>query len=58
VNPGASFPDCELEDLQSTAGIIPLPVIMQVIGTEDVLSDEACEEVFTQQNDLTQDKFG
>jgi hypothetical protein len=40
INPGACFPDCELEDLQSTAGIVALPVILNVLGTEDILSDE------------------
>ncbi len=40
TNPGACFPDCELEDLQSTAGIIPIPVIVNVLGAEEILSDE------------------
>ncbi len=44
TNPGACFPDCELEDLQSTAGIIPLPVIVNVLGVEEILSDEAKQE--------------
>lgn len=41
THPGACFPDCELEDLQSTAGIIPIPVIVNVLGAEEILSDEA-----------------
>jgi hypothetical protein len=44
TNPGACFPDCELEDLQSTAGIIPIPLIVNVLGAEDILSDEAKQE--------------
>jgi|LauGreDrversion4_2_1035121.scaffolds.fasta_scaffold72819_2 hypothetical protein len=44
TNPGACFPDCELEDLQSTAGIIPIPVIVNVLGAEEILSDEHKQE--------------
>ncbi len=55
ANPGACFPDCELEDLQSTAGIIPIPVIVNVLGAEEILSEEAKQEtIFTQIEDLTQ----
>jgi hypothetical protein len=40
LNPASRFPDCEMEDLQSTAGMIPIPLILNVLNPDDVLSDE------------------
>jgi hypothetical protein len=58
INPGACFPDCELEDLQSTAGIVALPVILNVLGTEDILSDEPKQDnVYTQIDELLTQKL-
>ena len=34
-NRAAKFPDCEMDDLQSTAEMIPIPVVLQVLDQED-----------------------
>jgi hypothetical protein len=39
-NPASRFPDCEMEDLQSTAEMIPLPLVLNVLNPDDILSDE------------------
>jgi hypothetical protein len=40
LNPASRFPDCEMEDLQSTAEMIPIPLVLNVLNPDDVLSDE------------------
>ena len=39
-NPAARFPDCEMEDLQSTSEMIPIPLELNVLNPDDIFSDE------------------